>query len=122
MRPLTAGELRGNWATQQWYDVMLRDPQAAQRQGPRIQSFIREQISPYLAEGFSNQAVDKLLASVGDWAALTLRLRWPYQSIDAAEANRLRPVARDLLPEFFAKLSEPVSPFGRLHAKNSPQN
>jgi len=67
----------------------------------RIIRFLGEYITPYLHEGFSPQAVDKLLAAIGHWTALGTRLRWPYRWIPASHAERLRPHARKLLPEFF---------------------
>ena len=52
--------------------------------------------------GYSNPALDKLLAAIGGWGPVGTRLRRPYRWIPAEEAARLRPVARDMLPELFA--------------------
>lgn len=43
--------------------------------------------------------IDCLLSLVG-WADVGWRMRWPYCSIPQEEAERLRPVMRELLPEF----------------------
>ena len=67
----------------------------------RIQGFLKDHIDPFLQQGYSHQAVDKLLACIGAWTDLTPRLRWPYQSIAATEAVRIRVIAKDRLPEFF---------------------
>ncbi len=80
---------------------MLVDTDAAVELGARLQTFMTQLIVPFLTRGYSNQAVDKLLACVGAWTEITTKLRWPYRSIPDSEAERLRPVARELLPEFF---------------------
>lgn len=86
---------------QRWYEQMGSDLDAAVEVGKRIQAFMTEHIVPFIDAGYSNPALDKLLACIGDWSPLTPRLRWPYQSIDAAEAARLAPIARAMLPEMF---------------------
>lgn len=89
-------------AAQRWYEQMLTDTGAALELERRIQQFMQQHIVPYITEqGYSNQAVDKLLVAVGGWTDIGPRLRWPYRWIPATEADRLRPIARDLLPEFF---------------------
>ena len=88
-------------AARDWQRTMQRDADAALELGMRIQSFLAEHIVPFLEQEYSNQAVDKLLACVGGWTELSPRLRWPYQSIPVAAAERLRPVAKECLPEFF---------------------
>ena len=52
--------------------------------------------------GYSNAALDKLLAAIGGWGPVGTRLRRPYRWIDEAEAVRLRPMARSMMPELFA--------------------
>lgn len=89
-------------AAQRWYDRMRVDLTAALELETRIQAFMRDHIHPYISvQGYSNQAVDKLLIATGGWSDAGTRLRWPYRWIPRDEADRLRPVARDLLPEFF---------------------
>ncbi|MBZ0302253.1 MAG: dihydrodipicolinate synthase family protein [Anaerolineae bacterium] len=68
----------------------------------RLQAFMTQHIAPYIQQqGYANQAVDKLLAGVGNWAEVGTRLRWPYRWIDSADAERLRPIARAAVPELF---------------------
>lgn len=90
-------------AAQGWYEMMLTDmPRALQIQDT-IQAFIKTHILPYILDkGFSNQAVDKLLAALGNWAPVGTRLRWPYKGIDEKEVAPLRTIARNMMPEFFA--------------------
>ncbi len=85
---------------QRWYRQMRADIGDAQELGRRIQSFMSCHIIPLIEQGYSNQAVDKLLGCVGGWTELTPRVRWPYQSVAAAEVVRLRHIACALLPEF----------------------
>jgi 4-hydroxy-tetrahydrodipicolinate synthase len=88
-------------AARDWQRMMKADPDAALELGTRFQGFLADHIAPFLERGYSNQAVDKLLACIGDWTDLTPRLRWPYDFLPATEAARLRPLAKDRLPEFF---------------------
>jgi len=88
---------------QRWYEMTQTDMDAALDLEGRIQRFMNEHIVPFITEGaYSDQALDKLLATIGDWAEIGTRLKWPYQGIDIAEAERLRPIAHELLPELFA--------------------
>jgi 4-hydroxy-tetrahydrodipicolinate synthase len=87
---------------QRWYELMKVDLPGAREVGCRIQRFMNEQILPFREkQGFSNMALDKLLAAIGGWAHNGTRVRWPYRSIPKADAERLRPIARNLLPELF---------------------
>jgi dihydrodipicolinate synthase/N-acetylneuraminate lyase len=89
-------------AAQRWYRQILTDPPGGLELERRIVGFLQAWVVPLIAEqGFSNQAADKLLAAIGGWSRLSTRLRWPYRSIAGAEVARLRPVARQQLPEFF---------------------
>lgn len=88
---------------QRWYNSMHTDMDAALELEARIQRFMTEQIVPYITQhGYSNQAVDKLLAAVGGWADVGTRLRWPYQWIPETEVARVQKAAKQLIPEFFA--------------------
>jgi 4-hydroxy-tetrahydrodipicolinate synthase len=88
--------------SQRWHQQMLADLPAALELEQRIRRFLDEQIMPFgIRDGFSNPALDKLLAAIGGWADVGTRLRWPYRWIEPAEAGRLRPIARSLLPELF---------------------
>ena len=81
---------------------MLTDIDAALALERRIQQFMTGYIAPYITEaGYADQALDKLRACIGGWSGMTTRLRWPYKSIPPADVDRLRPIATELLPEFF---------------------
>jgi len=87
---------------QKWYDMMKHDMSQALDVERRIQYFMNDHIVPFITEqGYSNQALDKLLAAIGDWADIGTRLRWPYRWIPEKEADRLRPIAREMIPELF---------------------
>ncbi|WP_342239345.1 dihydrodipicolinate synthase family protein [Inquilinus sp. OTU3971] len=88
---------------QAWTDRMASDLEAALDLERRIRRFMDEHVVPFRAEhGYSNAALDKLLAAIGGWGPVGTRLRRPYRWIDEAEAERLRPVARSMMPELFA--------------------
>ncbi|MGF6232622.1 dihydrodipicolinate synthase/N-acetylneuraminate lyase [Inquilinus ginsengisoli] len=87
---------------QAWTDRMASDPDAALDLERRICRFMDQHVVPFRAQhGYSNAALDKLLAAIGGWAPVGTRLRRPYRWIDEAEALRLRPVARSMMPELF---------------------
>ena len=87
---------------QSWTDLMRRDIDAALEIEAHICAFMDNHIVPYRRDhGFSNAALDKLLCNVGNWGPVSTRLRWPYRSIPVAEAERLRPASRQLMPELF---------------------
>lgn len=88
-------------AAQQWYETMTNDLEAGLETEKRIQSFMNECMVPYLRKGYSNQAVDKLMAAAGGWGPLGPRLRWPYRSIPENEISVVRAAGRKLIPEFF---------------------
>ena len=89
-------------AAQCWWNSMSTDLPKALELEHRIQRFMNEHIIPFIVkEEYSNAAVDRLLAHIGDWGGVGEHMRWPYRSIPRAEANRLRPIARQVLPEFF---------------------
>ena len=47
---------------------------------PALARLFAEEITPLLGrEGYSNASADKLLAAIGNWADVGLRLRWPYR-------------------------------------------
>jgi len=41
-----------------------------------------------------------LLVAIGGWCNLGTRLRWPYNSIDAGDAEEIRKIAVRMIPEF----------------------
>ncbi|MBS7702902.1 dihydrodipicolinate synthase family protein [Chelatococcus asaccharovorans] len=87
---------------QRWTDLMATDIAACLDVEARLQAFIDTHIWPFRRDhGYSNAALDKLLAAIGDWAPVGTRLRRPYRFIDAGEARRLGPIAREAVPELF---------------------
>lgn len=89
-------------AAARWHRQMHEAPEVALELEGRIQRFLHGHITPRLGQGgYSNQAADKLLAAIGGWAEVGTRLRWPYRGFDPSEADRLRPIAKRMLPEFF---------------------
>jgi len=84
-----------------WNQLMGTDYDAALALEGKIRGFLDGYILPFRAEGgYSNQALDKLLAAIGGWSAAGTRLRWPYRWIEENEAPRLRKIARERLPDF----------------------
>ncbi|CAN7171796.1 dihydrodipicolinate synthase family protein [Bosea sp. LjRoot9] len=85
---------------QLWTEMMRTDIAGACEIEQRICEFMDVHILPFRRDhGYSNAALDKLLAAIGNWAPVGPRLRRPYRWIDAAEAERLRPIARRMMPE-----------------------
>lgn len=87
---------------QRWTNAMASDLDGCLDIERRLQAFIDTHVWPFRRDhGCSNAALDKLLAAIGDWAPVGTRLRRPYRFIDAGEARRLRPIAREAVPELF---------------------
>lgn len=84
---------------QAWTRMIVADPAAALEVEGRIRAFLDAHVAPFGRLGYSNGALDKLLAAIGGWAPIGTRLRRPYRFIDAGEAERLRPLARAAIPE-----------------------
>jgi 4-hydroxy-tetrahydrodipicolinate synthase len=90
-------------AAQQWYELMLTDMPRALNVEKWIQLFMSQYIQPFISvKGYTNQAADKLLAAIGGWVNVGTRLRWPYLGIDESEVSRLRPIAQEMMAEFFS--------------------
>jgi len=88
-------------AAQRWAEQMQTDMESALELEQRLRRFIKDEIEPFITEGgYCNAACDRLMAMIGGWTDIGPRLRWPYRSIDATEAERLRPKAKALIPEF----------------------
>ncbi len=88
-------------AAQQWWEIMQTDIDKALNIEQRINDFFAEAIVPYKNAGYSNPALDKLLAAVGGWATVGTRLRWPYRWIPEEEAASVRKSVEKHLPSFF---------------------
>jgi 4-hydroxy-tetrahydrodipicolinate synthase len=84
-----------------WNRLMHSDLPAAKIVEGRIQNFLETNVIPFRDQGFSNMALDKLLAAIGDWAPIGTRLRWPYRGIEELEAERLRVSARQAISFLF---------------------
>lgn len=83
-----------------WQDMMQSDTHAALALEQRIKQFMTTHIVPFRDQlGHSNTALDKLLAAVGGWGTVGTRLRWPYRGVPADQANKLRPIVHQELPE-----------------------
>lgn len=87
---------------QAWTDRMGADLDAALALERRICRFMDEEVVPFRRDhGYSNAALDKLLAAIGGWGPVGTRLRRPYRWISESEVPRLRDVAHRDLPELF---------------------
>jgi dihydrodipicolinate synthase/N-acetylneuraminate lyase len=85
-----------------WNQQIERDWQRAYELEGRIQLFLRDYIEPFRTRnGVPNQGLDKLLAAVGGWANVGLRLRWPYSWVSEEAVPPLQQAARQLIPEIF---------------------
>lgn len=86
----------------EWWKQMEESPAAALDLEQRLRKFMEQHIAPFRdVHGYSNQALDKLLAAVGDWADVGTRLRWPYMGVPDEAIGVVRQAARKLVPEFF---------------------
>lgn len=84
-----------------WEALLAERPAEALELGGRIMSFFQEYMTPLKEQGFSNTALDKTLATMGGWAPVGTRVRWPYASVPEQVAHDLAPRARAALPELF---------------------
>ena len=61
-----------------------------------------ELIAPFITEQhFPNHACDRFMAMLGGWTDVGTKLRWPYQSIPQQYISKIKPIAQQLIPEFF---------------------
>lgn len=84
-----------------WEKLVTTQPLLALDIERRIIDFFQQAVVPFARQGYSNPALDKLLAVTGAWADIGTRLRWPYQFIAKESAQALAGVARAALPELF---------------------
>jgi dihydrodipicolinate synthase/N-acetylneuraminate lyase len=87
-------------AAQWWYDLMLSDWEEAYRIELEIRDFMKSHIAPLKNEGYSNGALDKVLAAIGNWADIGTRLRWPYDFVPETKVEELRKTFCQSVPEF----------------------
>lgn len=89
---------------QRWTSLMLTDIDAALDIEKRLCTFLETHIAPLSrVNGYSNAALDKLLATIGNWADVGTRLRRPYRWIDPEIAVGLRPAAHAAMPEIMER-------------------
>lgn len=95
-----------------WYDLMTADPATAGDLERRIGEWFTRHVLPLQRAGVSDPALDKLLAAVGGWADIGLRVRWPYRSAPDSVVAAARDDAYALLPELFPVLPADTIPRG----------
>jgi 4-hydroxy-tetrahydrodipicolinate synthase len=87
---------------QKWYNDISTGKNKPFELQEKIQQFMNECIVPYICDkGYSNQAVDKFMAAIGGWTAISTRLRWPYKWIPQEDVLAVRIKCAQLLPEVF---------------------
>jgi dihydrodipicolinate synthase/N-acetylneuraminate lyase len=84
---------------QWWWELMQTDLEKALHVQRRILLFFEESIVPFKEAGYSNPALDKLLAAAGGWCDLGTRLRWPYQWIAEEKVPAIAERARFWIPD-----------------------
>jgi dihydrodipicolinate synthase/N-acetylneuraminate lyase len=90
---------------QRWTEMMLTDIEGALDIERRLCRFMDEHIVPFRRDyGYSNAALDKLLAAIGNWAPVGTRLRRPYRWIEEGAALPLRKLARSMVPEIMDRI------------------
>lgn len=89
-------------AALKWYRMIQENPIEAKEWEEKLGYFLREAVLPLIQkEGYSDTAVDKFLAAIGDWAEIGTRLRWPYQGVPVTLAQEKRKLLEGILPGFF---------------------
>ena len=89
-------------AAQSWYEQMKKDMSAALELESRIQQFMKQYIAPLITESrYSNPACDRFMVVMGGWTDVGEHMRWPYRSVPKEWADRIKPEAEKLIPEFF---------------------
>jgi dihydrodipicolinate synthase/N-acetylneuraminate lyase len=82
-----------------WYHQMQTDGAGALVVERRLQDFIDTHVAPLQRVGYSNAALDKLLAHVGGWAETGIRTRWPHRWVPERDADRIRDAAQQEIPD-----------------------
>lgn len=86
-----------------WYQLMQQNIEEALEIEKRITDFFEVCILPFAKAGYSDPALDKLLAFAGDWSSINTRLRFPYKWVSEADALGVRRQAKKMLPELITK-------------------
>jgi len=90
------------FAAQRWYELMKVDRDASLEIESRIHRFFQTSILPLISEkGYSGFACDRFLMTVGGWAPIEGKVRWPYRSIPEGAVFEARKSAKSIIPEFF---------------------
>jgi dihydrodipicolinate synthase/N-acetylneuraminate lyase len=84
-----------------WHTLTQRDPGRGMDIERRINEFFARHVAPLQAQGLSNPALDKFLATVGAWADVGVRTRWPMNAAPDAAVEPARRAARTIVPELF---------------------
>ncbi|GLQ53121.1 dihydrodipicolinate synthase family protein [Devosia nitrariae] len=85
---------------QRWTQLMADDLGRALEIETRLRDFLDTHIAPFARTGgYSNAALDKLLAAIGGWADVGTRLRQPYRWIDPSVVPDLQRAAAKAIPE-----------------------
>lgn len=88
---------------QRWTDLMAEDLGRALEIESRLRRFLDTHIVPFATTGgYSNAALDKLLAAIGGWADIGTRLRQPYRWFDPSVVPELRRAALRVIPEIMS--------------------
>ena len=96
-------------AAQRWWNLIESGNPLAMEWQDRIQRFMRTTIQPFISvHGYSNQAVDKLMAAAGGWGPVSSRLRWPYRWLGQEHVAATRLALEEMLPEFISPSREPL--------------
>lgn len=90
--------------SQRWWQLIQTNIEEALLIQEKILMFFRQCIEPYKQAGYSNPALDKLLAAAGGWGNVGTRLRWPYKWIAQKEVEAVRSVAKRMLPELLGSV------------------
>ncbi len=88
-------------AARHWYEIILKDPEEGLRIEKQVLDFFEEHIFPVARMGYSDPALDKLLAAAGGCIPVGTRLRWPHESVPADLVEKVRKGAKKMLPDFF---------------------
>jgi 4-hydroxy-tetrahydrodipicolinate synthase len=88
-----------------WWEMIQNDILEALKVQQKILNFFDEVITPLKNKGYSNPALDKILATIGDWAPIGTKLRWPYKWLSNEEIEPMRKVAKRHLPNFLLNIS-----------------
>lgn len=89
-------------ATVAWWRLIVSDPDRALRIEGTIRRFFSAHVAPLIErDGISNFAVDKMLAAIGGWSAVSGSVRWPHDRVPREIAEAIGQQARLDMRDFF---------------------